>query len=369
MPLTCVEAGAECGEVADTCGGTTVCPPCADSRVCVANSCEDAPDPPWVPLGRSGATRASVFYQFDGALMDVYADPVSGLPRVPGMIHVFAVSHGVANASRRLGDRVHAARDDFRYAPCFDMFERVPWRTADEPTIAGWAREYREDALEAHADFFCFNEAPSGTAENADTRRQMMRMLQYLNEPAPDGRVLRGVFFMTERAVNPVLWGDPTSATGFWERVDATCEFVVAEHYHGQGFICSNTLGFLRDHFFAIREWLMESGNAAKVRIAGEKFVVLHSARYGPGPSGWQGADSGSVSLAAFQRNLSRAAMATRTRTGGFNRISFAPVSASTTDGRVHPRIALLMRWHYGQGGEPIERECVASAPVNCECD
>jgi hypothetical protein len=141
----------------------------------------------------------------------------------------------------------------------------------------------------------------------------------------------------------------------------------VAEHFHGQGFVCQNSLDFLRNHYFAMRDWLNGCGEPAKVSIANRKYTVLHSARYGQGASGWAGADADTTTLAAFQRALSRATLATRTRGGGFNRIAYAPVSEATTDPRVHPRIRLLVRWHYGGGG--LEEHCVDDFPGNCECE
>src|SRR5262249_42618600 len=119
----------------------------------------------------------------------------------------------------------------------------------------------------------------------------------------------------------------------------------------------------------ALRKQLDESGDKSRVQIANQKYAVMHSTRYSPGPSGWAGADSNNISLASFQRNLSRAAEVTRTTEGGFNRIAFAPVqSPAVTSPSVHPRIAELMRWHYGHDGAASELQCVAGADVNCRC-
>jgi len=114
---------------------------------------------------------------------------------------------------------------------------------------------------------------------------------------------------------------------------------------------------------------LNSSGDPSKVRIANEKFTVLHSSRFGPGNNGWQGASSDTTSLAAFQRNLSRATVATRTTPGGFNRISYGPIQSALTANGVHPRIAQLVRWHYGHGGSDSELGCIAGADVNRRCD
>jgi len=96
--------------------------------------------------------------------------------------------------------------------------------------------------------------------------------------------------FLTEAAATARTW--TTAAPVFWQAVDDTCDAVVAEHFHGQSFVCDNAPDFLARHYFAMREWLATSGDPAKVSIANDKYAVLHSARYGPRLSGWQGGNS-----------------------------------------------------------------------------
>ena len=171
---------------------------------------------------------------------------------------------------------------------------------------------------------------------------------------------------MTHKPSMPGNW--TSHADSFFKAVDDTCDAVVAEHYHGQGWVCSQSLAALGEHFFAMREWLAQSGNAAKMSIAHDKFTVLHSSYYAPGPSGWQGADSTKVSLSNFQRNLSRVALASRLTAGGFNRIAFAPAYDVATVAGVHERIRLLARWHYGDGDDD-EKTCVDGFAGNCNCN
>jgi len=327
---------------------------------------EVPPPPPWTPRPFT-ATRFVVFYQLTADVLPVYADPTTGLPQGAGHAYVFAHSHASAPASLTLADRIHGARADFLYAPAFDLNEHPGWGAAADAELAAWAHDFRDAALAAHADLFAFNEATSSTPTDANARAQMARLLGHLHDPAPDGTRLRGVFFMTHAPSMPANWTSPASA--FWQAVDDTCDAVVAEHYHGQGFTCTSDEAWLSDHLFALRRWLDESGEPAKVSIANRKFTVLHSARYGPGASGWQGADSDVTALAEFQRNLSRLARVTRGTPGGVNRISFAPIANSITDARVHPRIAELARWHYGlAAAAPAELACVAGADGNCRC-
>ncbi len=310
--------------------------------------------------------RYSCFYQVGRNVIDLYSDPEFGLPNDEGHLHVFAHSHATAVADRGLADYIHNAGSSFRYAPCFDLHKYLGWYTAGDDQLAAWARDFRDAAMAAGADYFGFNELPSNASDDEHMRSQIATLLSYLDEPAEDGNQLGGIFFMTHRPSMPANWSGP--ASDFWQRVDETCALVVAEHYHGHGFICNNSELYLSNHFFAMDDWLSGSGEPAKINIADGKFTVLHSSRYGPGPSGWQGGDSNVISLEEFHRNLSRCARVTRNRAGGFNRIAFAPLASVYTDPAVHSRIRLLLRWHYNQDGQDSELLCVEGSEAECRC-
>jgi hypothetical protein len=296
----------------------------------------------------------------------LYADPENGLPQDGAHIHVFCHSHAALQADPKLGAAIHAGGPSFRYAPAFDLSERPGWQSASRDQLADWARAYRQEALAAGADMFSFNELVSVIPGSEPLRRQVIALLRLLAGPDEVGGRLAGVLFLVEQAATPGNWTSPASV--FWQAVDETCDLVVAEHYHGHGFVCDQTPQALATHLFSMREWLNRSGEPAKVQIANQKFTVLHSARYGPGDSVWSGADSTSVSLPAFQRNLSKCARATRVTPGGNNRIAFGPATTAYTDPRVHPRIGLLIRWHYDQNGSPRELACVDLYEDNCRC-
>jgi hypothetical protein len=323
-------------------------------------------DPTWQPRP-FGKTRFVVFYQMSGSLIDLYANETTGLPHVADHGYIFTQSHASVGASREMADRIHAARDDFYYAPAFDVWEREGWLTASDAQLRAWAHAFRDEALGRHADMFTFNEAPSTTAENASVRVQIMKILRYLNEPDAQGRRLRGVFYFTERSITASNWTVP--ATDFWKTLDETCDVIVAEHYHSQGYVCTLSEAQLSAHLFAMRKWLDESGDANKKRIANAKYTVLHSTRLAPGSSGWAGADSNRTTLAQFQHALSKLTKVTRNTPGGYNRIAYAPVTTSITDPGVSPRLMLLARWHYGEvSTKASETSCVANAQVNCTC-
>jgi hypothetical protein len=312
------------------------------------------------------ATRFAVFYQIGRDVLSIYADPVTGLPHGPGHAYIMSHSHASVGADRATGDRIHAARDDFYYAPAFDLNNHPGWATATDAQLRRMAHAFRDEALAAHADLWAFNESPTATATSPSLRLAMAKLVTYLSEPDATGRRLKGVFYLTH-APAMARWTVP--AATFWTALDRTSVAVVAEHYHSQGWVCSTSAAAIADHLFGLRRWLAASGDAHKVSIATRKFTVLHSSRYGAGPSGWAGADSNVTSLAQFQHALSKLAKVTRDTDGGRNRISFAPSASSITDLRVHPRIALLLRWHYGAASEASrELGCVAGAGVNCTC-
>jgi hypothetical protein len=322
-------------------------------------------DPAWQPRW-DGRTRFVVFYQINPQVLEIYADPTTGLPRRPGNGYIFSISHASAPASLSTANLIHSMRDDFFYAPAFDMFEHEGWETASDAQIAQWGHDFRDKALAAHADMFSFNEAPTTTAANPALRVRMMKMLRALNDPDPQGRRLRGVMFFTHKPSMPQNWTTP--GTDFWRTVDETCDAVVVEHYHSQGFVCTWGEEALSEHLFAMREWFEHSGDPNKRSIANRKYTVLHSSRYAEGSSGWQGADSTKTTLAEFQRALSKLTKITRNTPGGINRICYAPTNSVTAIG-VMPRITQLVRWHYGAAAPSVsETACVAGAQSNCSC-
>ncbi|HVV87242.1 MAG TPA: hypothetical protein VHE35_29580 [Kofleriaceae bacterium] len=314
------------------------------------------------------ATRFAVFYQVGRDVLATYADPETGLPHAPHHAYIISISHASVGADRATADRIHDARDDFFYAPAFDLNNHPGWATASDAQLRTMAHAFRDEALAAHADLWSFNEAPTTTAGSPSQRRAMIKLVRYLADPNAAGTRLRGVFYLTHKPSMPSSW--TSHAPDFWAALDETTVAVVAEHYHGQSWVCGNSEAAIADHLFALRRWLASSGDPHQVRIANQKFTVLHSSRYADGPSGWEGADARTTTLAQFQHALSKLTRVTRNTDGGKNRISFAPMASSITDPRVQPRITLLLRWHYGAASQAATGElpCVAGAAVNCTC-
>jgi hypothetical protein len=335
---------------------------------------DTAPDPTpavddgYVPKALT-ATRFGVFYQLSADVLDTYQDADTGLPHLANHGWLITHSHAVAFASRAFADHVHQ-RDDFYYAPAFDIWDasHKGWYAAGDATLAQWAHEFRDAAIAAHADLFTFNEAPSNTGSDDRVRIQIAKILRYLHEPDPQGRVLWGVVYLTEAAATPANYD--SSAPEFFAAIEATSIALVAEHYHSNGFVCSLSEDALAAHYFALRAWLVASGDPGKLDIANAKFTVLHSARYSDGASGWSGADATKTTLPDFQRALSRVAKVTRETSGGLNRLSFGPVTSSLTDTRVQPRISALFRWHYLHTAAIAEElPCIDNDGGNCSCN
>ena len=315
------------------------------------------------------ATRFGVFYQLSDDVIDIYQDPQQGLPHVADHAWIITHSHAVAFASRTFADKIHE-RDDFYYAPAFDVWDasHAGWETASDATLALWAHQFRDVAISAHADMFTFNESPSNTGTTDSVRVHIAKLLRYLHEPDAQGRQLWGVVYLTEAAAMVNNYDSP--APDFFAAIDETSVALVAEHYHSTGFVCAQSEAALASHYFNFRTWLAATGDPAKLSIANSKYTILHSARFDSGPSGWAGGNSDTTSLADYQRALSRISMVTRDTEGGYNRLSFGPVTSSLTEIGVQPRITELFRWHYDSSAPQAgETACVDNFAGNCNCD
>ena len=329
----------------------------------------DAPNAPpaddgWVPRMPT-TTRMGIFYQVSGDVLDHYQ---AELP-TSGHAWIITQSHATAYASKALGDRVHQ-RADFYYAPAFDIWDdkHDGWMTASDAQLRAWAHDFRDTAIRAHADLFTFNEAPTTTAANANIRVRIAKILRFIHEPDAQGRRLWGVVYFTQKASTGSNWTTP--ASDFFKAIDDTSIALVVEFYHSTAYTCANSREKLAAHYFSLRDWMMKSGEPAKLSIANQKFTVLHSARFEDGPSGWAGGDSLTTPLARFQRALSRNALVTRSTEGGYNRLAFGPTATQITKLGVQPRITALFNWHYrGAGIQPSEVSCIDGFAGNCECN
>ena len=181
---------------------------------------------------------------------------------------------------------------------------------------------------------------PSTGCSNPAVRSQVTKFLQALYN-AGGGPKLKGVFYFTEKNLNPQNWeGDSDE---FWNTLNETCDLVVGEHYHNYEFIFSNSLTQLENHFFALPKWLNKSGKKAQMEIATQKYAVLHSSYYGPDTKGWAGVQSEKHNITALEKYFQYLVQATRQSEFGKRLISFGPLPSKDLESRVYPVIAKVL--------------------------
>lgn len=292
----------------------------------------DAEAPPYV----------TCFYQFSKAALEALGGE-SGLPNGARYVHVFSHSHPGMRAHPEAAQQVRALGSSFKYALAWDANKYKGWMTAPDDQLKAWATEFREKALDAGgpADYFAFNEMPTTGAATPRLREQAARLLRHLHQ-AGGGPKLRGVFYFTERNLNPANWqGD---ADDFWAALDETCDLVVGEHYHSYDFDLNKTPAGLAAHLFPLPKWLRESGKPAQMRIAERKYLVLHSSYYGPNVTGWAGVNSGKYEPADLEKYFEHLVAATRHSEHGRTRIGFGPLATKELDPRMLPVLARVLR-------------------------
>jgi hypothetical protein len=290
--------------------------------------------------------KITCFYQFGKAALEALAGP-EGLPNGPQYLHLFSHSHPGMNPHPDTANMVRAKGASFKYALALDVHKYKGWQQATDEQLQGWAKEFREQALDARgpADYFAFNEMPTTGASAPALRGRAITWLHALHD-AGGGPKLRGVFYFTERNLNPQNWMG--EADDFWQALDETCDLVVGEHYHSYEFIFSHTPESLANHLFALPKWLREGeapaeprhGKPAQVAIAEQKYAVLHSSFYGPMLRGWAGVENGKHDLADLEKYCRFLLEATRRSEFGKRRVAFGPLATQNFDPQVLPVLA-----------------------------
>jgi hypothetical protein len=149
------------------------------------------------------AAYCTCFYQFDRKTIESLI--ANGLPTGDDCLHVFTHSHPGFDAFPAYGKFTHAFGRAFRYGMAIDLHkytlaDGTPWHRAPDEKLKEWAKAFRETAEKGGADYFAFNELPTGSAENPDYRRKAAAWLRFLNDPGDggEGAKMRGVFYLTE---------------------------------------------------------------------------------------------------------------------------------------------------------------------------
>ena len=305
------------------------------------------------PLGALGDEPSALpcvtcFYQFGKAALAALGGE-SGLPNGPGHLHIFSHSHPGMRAHPDTANSVRALGSSFRYALALDLHKYPGWRTATDDQLKTWAREFRELALEVGgpADYFAFNEMPTAGAATPELRAPVIKFIRYLHDPG-DGPPLRGVFYFTERNLNPEHWEGESD--DLWRALDETCDLVIGEHYHSFGFVMQYTPEQLADHLFRLPRWLQASGKAAQVAVAERKYAVMHSSYYGAETTGWAGVRSDQRGENDLERYFRHLLAATRCSELGRYRIAFGPLATGGLDQRMLPILARVLRQDAGTG-------------------
>jgi hypothetical protein len=281
------------------------------------------------------------FYQFTRTALQALSGP-DALPNGPGYLHLFSHSHPGMNPHPDTAKAVQALGSSFKYALALDVHKYPGWQTAPEEQLRTWAKEFRAQALDARgpADYFAFNEMPTTGASTPNLRAQAAKWVRFLHDPG-EGPKLRGVFYFTERNLNPKNWqGD---ADDFWTALDETCDLVVGEHYHSYEFALGKTREGLAEHLFPLPKWLEGSERPAQKSIAARKYAALHSSYYGTEMTGWAGVQSPAHGPEELEKYLEHVLGATRSSRFGARRVAFGPLAAKGFDPQVLPILARVL--------------------------
>lgn len=282
------------------------------------------------------------FYQFGKNALEAFGGK-EGLPNGDRYLHIFSHSHPGMRPHADTAQAVRALGPSFKYALAFDLNKYPGWLRAPDEQLQAWAKQFREHALvsEGPADYFAFNEMPTTGASTPHLREQATRLVRHLHE-AGGGPKLRGVFYFTERNLNPAFWvGD---SDDFWWTLEHTCDLVVGEHYHSYEFVMNKSVRQLSDHLDPLPKWLAASGQPTRQAIARRKYAVLHSSFYGPALRGWAGVESGKHDEASLEKYFRHTVLATRASQYGRRHISYGPLATQQMDARALPILARVLR-------------------------
>jgi hypothetical protein len=275
------------------------------------------------------------FYQFNADAIRRLSQP-GALPSGPQYLHLFCKSTAGAKAHPELTRLVQKAGESFKFTWGYDAHKHKGWEHASEDELKRWAIEFREAAFTSGAppDYFAFNEMPPDGHLDPEVRGNVTRLVRNLHD-AGGGPKWRGMFYFVEPNAYPNRWqGDSTE---LWETLDATCDLVVAEHYHTNDWIFARTLDQFRDHLFQFPRWLRDSGQASRVNIAQNKFAVLHSSYWGAGYQPW----------AAMYRDISM--------------LKFPRDPARYKDARITPWQGMIATEHETSDLEKFFQRCIAA--------
>jgi hypothetical protein len=290
-----------------------------------------------VPIGERYITS---YYQFTREAFRTLA--ANTLPNGPEYLHIFVQSAADIRPHRDAVNLVHSGGESFKYGCAFDL-HRYKWQDASDDQLKAWAIEFRTAGLDASAtcDYFAFNEMPDEAPAHPEIRQKVARLTRYLHS-AGGGPTWRGVFYFTQKNLTPATWVGRSDE--LWEVIDETCDLVVGERFEKLSFATRHSLPELANFFDVMPKFLAASGDPHQIRIARDKYAILHSTYYGTKSTNWAGLRSDQSSPAELKGYLEKLVTATRMSEFGKRRIVFSPLDTMNLDSRMFGVLAEVIR-------------------------
>lgn len=300
----------------------------------------------WAEPSRTGGAASSgkyitSYYQFSDEAVKTLAE--SALPNGPEYLHIFVQSAPGTKPRPRTTKVVQSCGSSFKYGYAFDLNKYPTWQEASDDQLKAWAVEFRGAALNASApaDYFAFNEMPDEAPKHPELRQKIAKWVRCLSS-AGGGPELRGVFYFTQKNLNPAGWVGQSEE--LWQVLDDTCDLVVGEHFESGRFVSRQTPRQIADLFDVPPRWMVASGDPRRIRIARDKYAVLSSTYYGSKSTNWAGLRNDQASLEDLKRYLTTLVDATRMSEFGKRRIVFSPLQTSNLDARMYGVLADVIK-------------------------
>ena len=288
----------------------------------------------------SGKKYITSYYQFTREAFKTLA--TGALPNGPEYLHIFVQSAGEVSPRRNAVKLVHSGGESFKYGYAFDL-HRYKWQEASDDQLRAWAIEFRTAGLDASAtcDYFAFNEMPDEAPLHPEIRQKGARLTRYLHS-AGGGPKWRGVFYFTQKNLTPATWIGRSDE--LWEVIDETCDLVVGERFEKLSFATRLSLPELADFFDVMPKFLAASRDPHQIRIARDRYAILHSTYYGPKSTNWAGLRSDQSTPAELKSYFEKLVTATRMSEFGKRRIVFSPLDTSNLDARMFGVLAEVIK-------------------------
>ena len=288
----------------------------------------------------TGDKYITSYYQFTEEAFKTLAS--MALPNGPEYLHIFVQSAPTTLPRKHKVDLVQSAGESFKYGYAFDL-HKYDWQNATDDQLKAWAIEFRTAGLDpsATSDYFAFNEMPDEAPFHPELRQKVARLVRYLYS-AGGGPEWRGVFYFTGKNLTPATW--ISRSDELWEVIDDTCDLVVGERFETFNFATNHSLPDLASFFDVMPKFLANSRDPHQMRIARDKYAILHSTYYGPKSTNCAGLRDDQRSPAELKSYLEKLVTTTRMSEFGKRRIVFSPLETMNLDERMFPVLAEVIK-------------------------